>query len=84
MMNLLNFLDPEWDIGHQQRQLSTIFLTGPVVSGHTWFCLDSSTPFPQFVSSSRRVPLSSLDTIQRPLKSHLFAGLAQSSPICAF
>ena len=43
---LLNFLDLDRDIGHQQRQLSNELLTGPVVSYQTIFhlmpeCLDT-------------------------------------------
>ena len=38
---LLSFLDPNLDIGHEQRQLSTELLTGPVVSNQARFCLDS-------------------------------------------
>ena len=52
---LLSFLDPDRNIGHQQHQLSTELLTGPVVSNQARFCLDSCTPFPQFVFTSRRV-----------------------------
>ena len=52
---LLSFLDPDRDIGHQQRQLSTDLLNGAVVSNQTRFYLDSCTAFPQYVSSSHRV-----------------------------
>ena len=35
--------DPKRDIGHQQRQLATELLTGPVVSYQTRFCLEGLT-----------------------------------------
>ena len=84
----LNFLDRDRDIGKQQRQLTTGFFTGPVVSYQIMFCLDSCTPFVQFVSTSRRVsPFFSqyhqednITQLVGPLKTHLFAGYAQSSP----
>ena len=40
---LLSFLDPDRDIRHQQRQIYTELLTGPVVSNQARFCLDSCT-----------------------------------------
>ena len=52
---LLSFLDPDRDIGHQQCQLFTELLTGTVVSNQARFCLDSYTPFPQFVCRSHKV-----------------------------
>ena len=55
LLLLLSFLDSDGDIGHQQRQLSTELLTGPVVSNQARVCLDSCTSFPQFIPMSRRV-----------------------------
>ena len=52
---VLTYSSSDRDIEHQQHQLSTELLNGPVVSYQTKFCLDSCTPFPQFVSTSRRI-----------------------------
>ena len=82
LLLLLSFLDPDRDIGHQQRQLATELLTGPVVSNQARFCLDSCTPFPQVVSTSHRVfPFfsqyhleDSIAQLVGSMKIHLFAG----------
>ena len=89
---LLSFLNPYRNIGHQQRQLFTELLTGPVVSNQARFCLDSCTPFPQFVSTPHKMtPFFTqyhlegfIAQLVGPLKIQLFAEYAQSSPIYAF
>ena len=87
LLLLLSFLDRDRNIGHQQRQLCTELLTRPVVSNQARLCLDSCTPFPQFVSRSHRVsPFFSQyhPELVGPLKTHFFAGYAQFSPIYTF
>ena len=80
----LSFLDPNREMGHQQRQL----LIGPVVSNQARFCLDSCTVRLQVSQVSpffsQYHPEDSIPKLIGPLKTHLFAGYVQSSPIYVF